>query len=177
MSSTRSFTRPAGDRHRQAASCGSRALRTRAIVGHYATKTLGSRTGTTGKDSLRDAWGCWLLPVCSGISHASWQSCPASPLLCQDTAQNQEPLCCPAGAGQISWVPAAQEETDAAAAWLGPGAPGNIDCFCSAAKKEAETCWEAAARAGCPDTGPGCLFQLCCRGSVVLPAAGRTCGS
>lgn len=58
-------------------------------MGHYATKTLGSKAETTGKDLLRDAWGCWLLPVCSGISCASWQNCQASPLLCQGTAQNQ----------------------------------------------------------------------------------------
>lgn len=58
-------------------------------------KTSGGRTETAGKDSPREAWGCRLLPVCSGISRASWQGCVASPLPCQGAAQNQEPLCPP----------------------------------------------------------------------------------
>lgn len=161
MSSTRSFTRPAGDRHRCVASCRSRADRARAILGHYATKTSGGRTETTGKDSPREAWGRRLLPVCSGISCASWQGCVASSLSCQGAAQNQESLSppsplLPAGSGADLMATCCSGRDVATAAQTGPGSPpGNIDDLCLAPRKEAETFWEAAARAGCPDTDPG----------------------
>lgn len=46
----------------------------------------------------------------------------------------------------------------AAAVKLGPESPtGTISHLCLAPKKEVETCREAAARAGCPDMGPGWL--------------------
>lgn len=88
----------------------------------------GGRTETSGKDSPREAWGCRLLPVCSGISHASWQGCVASLLPCQGAAQNQEPLCppsplLPSGSGADFVATCCSRRDIAAAAWLGPGIP------------------------------------------------------
>lgn len=126
MSSTRSFTSPAGDRHRHVASCGSRAARARAVLGRYETKTSGSRTEKAGKDSPREAWGCRLLPVCSGISCASWQVCVASPLPCQGVAQNQELLCpslLPTESGADLMATCCSRRDVAVAVQLGPESP------------------------------------------------------
>ena len=57
----------------------------------------------------------------------------------------------------------------AAGAWE---PPGNIDRLCLAPKKEAETCQEAAARAGCPDTGPGLAASPSCAAAGTLCSPG-----
>lgn len=159
--STRSFTRPAGDRHGHIASCRSRAAGARTVPGCRTTKTSGSRTEPSRKDSpaegtigprrgKRGAVGSCLSALASPVpaGTAAW--------LARGRAKAQPGTRIPSalprpgcllGAGLAPRLLAAQEGT--------VPLPRGTPPVSAHSWERAVPCPEAAARTGCPDTVHG----------------------
>lgn len=156
--STRSFTRPAGDRHGHGASCRSGAAGARAVPGRRATKTSGGRTEPSGKDSpaegtigprrgKRGAVGSCLSALASPVPAGTAAWLARSRAKAQPGTRIPSALPrpgCLLGAGLAPRLRAAQEGT--------VPLPRGTPPVSAHSWERAVPCPEAAARTGCPDT-------------------------